>query len=171
MGCMNPQEQHTLGSHVNQTPENQTGSSGRWIWALREPPPLIWLVVAKCSGATWVTGINSACHRQLKWCPQTSRWDTFSEQNWDRKLWMENRADWGSRISKRREDRQMQPFNVVISLLHYQHHLWVLFFCSSLSVCRSCLWLSARSLLVSARYNHRPFHNRDIQNAPWVTKI
>lgn len=29
VGCVTPQEQHTLGSHVNQTTENQTGSSDR----------------------------------------------------------------------------------------------------------------------------------------------
>lgn len=36
-----------------------------WVWGVREPPPLTWLLVAKHLGATGVSVIKPACYRQF----------------------------------------------------------------------------------------------------------
>lgn len=154
---------------VRQTPQNQTTicskgnicsvSSGRWISALREklkePSPLIWLAVAKCSGPCESQESKSACHRQLSGIFRHPTETPSSEQNSNRQLWMENRAETEAAASQRGE----RTGKFILSCGDVM----------SPSVCLSPVicWLFT---CVSVYSNHTHSHNRDIQllrNAPW----
>lgn len=54
-------------------------------------------------GAMWVTGVKSACHRQLNSVLRHPTETPFSEQKCDRKLWTENRAQTEAAASQRGE--------------------------------------------------------------------
>lgn len=93
-------------------------------------------------GAMWVTRVKSACHRQLNGVLRHPAETPSSEQKCDRStLDGEQSKDWGSSVSERREDRQMQPF---MWRFHFSRleitsltSSVFFFFCTSLSVCMS----------------------------------
>lgn len=86
---------------------------------LRQPAPLIWLVVAKWLGATWVTGMKSACHRKLKSALRCPAETPSSEQKCDRKPRRRTEQ------TEAAEERELPhaAFYGVISFFHLKHHL------------------------------------------------
>lgn len=110
LGCTAPYEQHTLGSHCASDFTERDDRLQRGKRSAVTPQedefkrceralPLIQLAVAECSGAMRVTGVKSACHRQLNGVLRRPAETPSSEQKCDRKLWMENRA---GRLRRRR---------------------------------------------------------------------
>lgn len=105
------------------------------------------------SGSQWLNVGATRVHRSqvsmsqtINQHPQTPYEDTFQWTGEPEKaLGGEQSRDWGSSISKRRGDRQIQPF---MWLFHpVNNFIWVFLF---ISVClHACLWLSAGSSFMS----------------------
>ncbi len=79
--------------------EDEFGRCGRAHWASTiDLAGSGWM-----SGAMWVTGVKSACHRQLNGVLRHPAEAPSSEQKCDRKLWTENRAPTEAAASQRGE--------------------------------------------------------------------